>query len=55
MKGKEKNIQKYQNWSVACPDIQIDGPNADSDYNVNCKPKPVISKVPWHVDEWTLD
>ena len=44
----------YQNGGVASSNIQVDGANADSDDNVYYKPQPVIPKVPWHVDEWTL-
>lgn len=35
----------YQNRSVTSPHIQVDGSNANCDYNVNYKPEPVIPKV----------
>lgn len=44
----------YQNWVVASSNIQVNGSNADSDNNVDYKPKPIVTKVPWHVNEWTF-
>lgn len=42
--GIHKNT--YQDRIIACPHIQIDGSDADSDHNVDYKPQPVIPEVP---------
>lgn len=44
----------YQNGTVTGPNVQVDSPNANSDHNVDDEPEPVITEVPWHVDERAL-
>lgn len=44
----------YQDGAVFGADVEVDGPNADGDHNVDDKPQPVVSKVPRHVDERSL-
>lgn len=43
---KSTCIDLYQNGTVTGPDIQVNGPNANRDDNIDNEPEPVIAEVP---------
>lgn len=43
--------RRYQNRVVAGANIQVNCSDADSDHNVDYEPKPIVTKVPRHVNE----
>ena len=44
----------YQNRVVSRANIEVYSPDAKCHNNVDNKPRPVVSKIPWHVDEGSL-